>query len=367
MNILQRLHKSPIILYRYRVTIFNKSLNETVATTAAAAAYSICFTERNRTLRTPITSQLQPKRNKSFSEGFQQIYMDISNSTSVSYFQNGLISFHDMTHLPWWTTIIIYTVVLRLATFPLAVYGQVMKGRILNIYQNELPKMEAEVTKEVAMARKRWNLSERKTLALYRRSFNTQKRLMIERDNCHPLKSTVLLWFQIPIWVCHSIGIRNILTMQPDPMSEKAIEIVGQLSIDGCLWIPNLLVADTTCILPAIWCVTNLINIELSALERGGPSTKLSSILTNVFRVITIAVVPIAAAVPSCLSLYWCTSSTFALGQNLILLSPRAKQIFRIPSNTTDHLERPYRTLAIRFVEKMQRKKEWCASILKLK
>lgn len=362
MNILRRLHKSPAHLYRYRVTVFIKSQN----VAPAAAAYSICSTQRNHTLRPPITFQCQSKRNRSFSEAFTSIYTDISHSTFVSYFQNGLISFHDMTDLPWWATIIVYTMGLRLVTFPLAVYGQVMRGKIQNILEIEMPKMDGALKNEVAMARIRWNLNDRETFILYRRSYKKQYRQMIERDNCHPLKSSILLWFQIPIWICHSIGIRNILQMQPDPMAPKAIQLIGQLSIGGCLWIPNLLASDTTYVLPIIWCIINLINIELTALERSGPTTKLSTYLTGIFRVITIAVVPIAANVPSCLTLYWCTSALCALGQNLILLSPRTKLRFGIPA-TKHHLERPYRTLANRFVEQMNQRKDWCASLLKLK
>lgn len=359
MNILPRLHRSPVHLYRFRVTIFNKS--------ATTAAYSICCTQRNQPLRPPTSFQFQSHRNRSFSEAFTQIYTDVSHSTTVSYFQNAFTSFHDVTGLPWWATVIVYTVGLRLATFPLAVYGHVMKGKIQNIFQNEMPKMDAELKNEVAMARKRWNLNDKETYILYRQSFKTQYRKMIERDNCHPLKTTILHWFQIPIWVCHSIGIRNILQMQPDPMSPQAIKIFAQITVGGCLWLPNLIDADTTYILPAIWCITNLINIELGALERTGPSTKFSTIFTGIFRGITIAVAPIAATVPSCLTLYWCTSAVCALGQNLILLSPRAKKLFGIPTNTTEHMDRPYRTLAIRFVEQMQRRKDWCTSILKRK
>lgn len=365
MSILRRLHELPPHLHRYRVIAFKRITSESIS---VPAAYSICCARRNQTLKPPpITIQYQPHRNKSFSEAFTQIYTNVSHSTTVSYFQNAFITFHDLTGLPWWATVIIYTIGLRLATFPLAVYAQVMKAKIQNILQNEMPKMDTNLKNEVAMARKRWNLNDKETFMLYRRSFRTQYNKMIERDNCHPLKTTMLHWFQIPIWICHSIGIRNIITIQPDPQSVKAIQTFGQLTVGGCLWLPNLIDADTSYVLPAIWCITNLINIELGALERTGPPSKLATTFTGIFRVITIVVAPIAATVPSCLTLYWCTSSICALGQNLILLSPRAKRLFGIPTNTIHHMDRPYRTLAIRFAEQMQRRKNWCTSLLKLK
>lgn len=29
------------------------------------------------------------------------------------------------------------------------------------------------------------------------------------RDNCHPFKATLLLWVQVPMWVCVSLALRN--------------------------------------------------------------------------------------------------------------------------------------------------------------
>lgn len=370
MSILQRLPNSSIYLNKFRHVI-------SVNGVKASAAYSICCVNRTHSfeksthnpklLVNPVSFHLISKRNKSFSEVFSQIYVDISHSATVSYFQNALISFHDFTGLPWWATIIVYTFGLRLVTFPLAAYAQQMRAKLHCILQEELPPINVELKKEVAIAKKQMELSDRDAYFLYKRSFNTQYRKLIERDNCHPLKTTILFWFQIPIWVCHSIGIRNILTMQPDPTSEAALITYTQMTSDGFLWIPNLLEADTTYILPVIWCITNLMNIELGALERVGVSSKFMTTITAIFRLVIVAVVPIAATVPSCLTLYWCTSSLCALGQNLVLLSPNAKRILGIPIITKFHMDRPYRTLAQRFVEQMGQRKDWCISFIKTK
>ena len=29
------------------------------------------------------------------------------------------------------------------------------------------------------------------------------------RDNCHPFKATLLVWVQVPMWVCVSLALRN--------------------------------------------------------------------------------------------------------------------------------------------------------------
>lgn len=68
---------------------------------------------------------LDNPQNRQFSNAysFGTIWNTISNSTPVEYLQNGLVLFHDTTGLPWWSTIIISTIMLRtVITFPIAVY-----------------------------------------------------------------------------------------------------------------------------------------------------------------------------------------------------------------------------------------------------
>lgn len=364
MNLLPRLPRLSQHIHRYRVLNVNAI--------PSTATYSICCAQRSNIFErhrsvSGVPVYYIPKRHKSFTESVSEIYLSISNSTTVSYFQNALLSFHEQTGLPWWATIIIYTVGLRLMTFPLAVYGQKIKARLYSILQTELPSMNDELKREVAIAKRKLALNDKDAYFLYKRSFNKQYRKMIERDNCHPLKTTILFWFQIPIWICHSIGIRNILSMRPDPNSYRALIAYTQMTVGGFLWIPNLIETDASYILPVLWCITNLINIELGALEKSGKPGKFSVIVTNIFRGITIAIVPIAASVPSCLTLYWCTSSLCALAQNLIILSPKAKRTLGIPLNTQYHMDNPYRTMAHRFSERMEQRKNWCLSFINAK
>jgi len=38
---------------------------------------------------------------------------------------------------------------------------------------------------------------------------------LITGDNCHPLKATILLWVQLPMWIFLSIALRNLVYMLP--------------------------------------------------------------------------------------------------------------------------------------------------------
>lgn len=70
------------------------------------------------------------------------------------------------------------------------------------------------------------------------------------------------------------------------------------------------------------------------------------------FRTISIIMVPIAAFVPAGLSLYWVSSSTFGLVQNLLILSPKVRRIARIPKVNSEH-ERPYKHLFEKIKERI--------------
>ena len=42
-----------------------------------------------------------------------------------------------------------------------------------------------------------------------------QWNLLVQRDNCHSFKATILLWGQIPLWICMSVALRNMAMMMP--------------------------------------------------------------------------------------------------------------------------------------------------------
>lgn len=63
------------------------------------------------------------------------------------------------------------------------------------------------------------------------------------RDNCHPFKATLLVWVQIPVWVCVSLALRNCS--------------VGVAGSEGDSPGPSfLLLPLSLCLLPFFTCVT---------------------------------------------------------------------------------------------------------------
>uniref|UniRef100_A0A336MUR6 CSON006167 protein n=1 Tax=Culicoides sonorensis TaxID=179676 RepID=A0A336MUR6_CULSO len=279
----------------------------------------------------------------------------MSESTPVHYVQEGLVTFHDTTGLPWWATIIISTITLRtLITLPLTVYQYKVMGRLEKIGQ-EFPKVLEELKKETAYAVKKFNWTEKQAKVMFAHSARKQWNNLVIRDNCHPAKTAVTIWFQLPLWVIQSVAIRNIVYCMPDPNSIEAKMTLAELTVGGFGWIPNLTEVDASYILPVTLGIVNLLVIQIqTSIRKAGPPSKLQNIATNAFRVLSIVMVPIAATVPSCLCLYWVSSSMYGLGQNLAFISPKIRRLFGVPQLSHLPKENPYRNLVHRMFNKKE-------------
>ncbi|GLG96518.1 Uncharacterized protein GBIM_03473 [Gryllus bimaculatus] len=229
------------------------------------------------------------------------LYKGMYDSPPVLYAQELLLHVHDISCMPWWATIVMTTVVLRTTvTFPLALYQNYILAK-LDILQLQLKEISKEMGRETSLAVKKFNWTEKQAKAVYIRSvcivveisfkqMKKQWREMIVKENCHPAKAGLLMLVQVPMWISLSLSLRNLVQ-------------------------------------------------NLSRIKQSG---KFQKILTNIFRGVSIAMIPLAASVPSCLSLYWVTSSTVGLLHNLLLLSPRVRSFVGIPQ-TNLVSKQPYR------------------------
>lgn len=85
---------------------------------------------------------------------------------------------------------------------------------------------------------------------------------LIEKENCHPLKTTILLFLQIPLWISLSVAIRNMVYMLPNPTIEAGLTFV-ELSVGGIAFIPNLTVPDVSYIFPLSLGIINFALVEV--------------------------------------------------------------------------------------------------------
>ncbi|XP_055845985.1 cytochrome c oxidase assembly protein COX18, mitochondrial [Episyrphus balteatus] len=276
--------------------------------------------------------------------GLAGFWQTLSNSTPVAYMQQGLVEIHDFTGLPWWATIVLSTFVFRtLVTLPLTIYSNKIMARI-ELITLEMPALVAELKQEAAVAMKKFKWTEAQTRRVYNHSLKKQWNQLIVRENCHPAKTLIVLWGQIPLWVFQSVALRNLVYMLPNPNSLDAQLVFTELTLGGFGWIPNLTEVDSSYILPVALGIINLSIIEMQQMVKTRPAGKFQAIFTNVFRVLSVAMVPIACTVPSALCVYWTASSSYGLLQNLLLLSPKFRRAVRIPQTQTE-LQNPYQHL----------------------
>ncbi|GLV32141.1 uncharacterized protein CBL_11901 [Carabus blaptoides fortunei] len=217
-----------------------------------------------------------------------------------------------------------------------------------------MPAIVKELKKETGIAIRKFNWDERQAKIMFNRSINKQWNKLVVRDNCHPFKASILLWVQLPMWVCLSISLRNLVYMLPKSDLDAQITLT-ELTLGGISWIPNLAIPDTSLILPVTLGLINLTIIEIQAMSKNRTPSRFQRYATHMFRGVSILMIPISATVPSCLALYWVTSSTYGLLQNLTLMSPKIRRLTGIPK-TASEIEKPYSHLMTKIQQRFNSK-----------
>ncbi|XP_066241636.1 cytochrome c oxidase assembly protein COX18, mitochondrial isoform X1 [Saccopteryx leptura] len=275
-------------------------------------------------------------------------YKDLASSAPVQGVEELLLGAHSATGLPWWGSILLTTVALRGAvTLPLAAYQHYILAKVENL-QPEIKNIARHLNQEVAVRANQLGWSKRVARLTYLKNMRRHVSELYVRDNCHPFKATVLVWIQLPMWIFMSVALRNFSTGATH--SEAGFSVREQLATGGALWFPDLTALDSTWILPVSLGVINLLIVEIFALQKIRMS-RFQAYATHLVRAVSVLMIPIAATVPSSIVLYWLCSSFMGLSQNLLLRSPRFRQLCRIPL-TKGESDTPYKDLFAAFYAK---------------
>ncbi|KAG5328489.1 COX18 protein, partial [Acromyrmex charruanus] len=288
---------------------------------------------------------------------FNGIFKAISESAPIKITQDFLLLVHDCTGLPWWSVIVLTTIMMRTAvTLPLSLYQLYILAKLENL-KYEMDEIVKEMKKEINYGIHKYNWSKKYAKRLYNHSVAKQWNKLVVRENCHPAKTSLLVLIQVPLWISLSMSIRNLCYMLPK-QDANAYITYQEFITDGFLWMSNLTTADPF-VLPISMGLFNLAIIEITCMSKiqNVELTKWQRYLTNFCRIVMIGMIPIAMSVPSCLSLYWATSSAFGLFQNLILLSPKVRRFAKVPI-TTSESPHPYLILRNKIAVKYRLKKK---------
>ncbi|XP_068044284.1 cytochrome c oxidase assembly protein COX18, mitochondrial isoform X2 [Anomalospiza imberbis] len=225
--------------------------------------------------------------------GTEGWYEWAARSAPVHWAEGGLAALQEATGLPWWAAIAGGAAVLRTAvTLPLAAQQGRLLAKLENL-QPEIKELAQRLRYEVSVRGKQLGWSE--TVARLHFSRN-MRRIVTElyiRDNCHPFKATLLLWVQVPMWLCVSLALRNC------SVGALGSAVQEQFSSGGALWFTDLTAPDSTWILPISLGLVNLLVVEIFASQTKMPVSRIQKFVTNFFRTVSVVMIPIAATVPS--------------------------------------------------------------------
>ncbi|XP_041799664.1 cytochrome c oxidase assembly protein COX18, mitochondrial [Chelmon rostratus] len=267
-------------------------------------------------------------------------YGALSDSAPVHLCEHFLVNMQQVSGLPWWLSIVMATLSVRtLITLPLAAYQMVIIAKV-EALQAEISELAKRLRYEVSVRARERGWTEKQSRFQFQKNLRRIVSQLYVRDNCHPFKASLLVWVQLPLWVSLSLALRN--------LSLDQFGLKSELAAGGALWFPDLTLPDSTWILPVCLGVTNLLIVELFSLQRVNPS-RFQRFLTNFIRAFSVLMIPIAATVPSCVALYWLTSSLVGFSHNLLLRSPAIHRILRLRTNRSDS---PYRDLLSAFITK---------------
>ncbi|CAL1527487.1 unnamed protein product [Lymnaea stagnalis] len=252
---------------------------------------------------------------------------------------------HELTGLPWWSNILLTAFLMRaVLMLPLTIHVNHNQDK-LRCLAPEIKEKAQIIKNEVKKSMTQFGWDKKRAMKEYDIHVKKLLRGLYTRDNCHPMKNTAIFWLQTPLFLSISYGLRNIVTRAQNPDMENDAEFIG-LANEGFAWFADLTSVDATWILPVTVGLVTLFNIEMAHL--GVPTvTTYRKWLTIALRSSCLLFIVISASVPSAMALYWASSGTLAVMQNLLFEFSPFRRTFKLPKSTTES-NNPLRSLAQR-------------------
>lgn len=240
--------------------------------------------------------------------------LGLASSFPGGIVQAGLESLHIGLDVPWWSAIVIGTVILRFMLFPMVILGQRRAAEM----HNHMPTMQ-RLQQRMVQARKAGDIQA---------TLRAQKELTdyMQRNNVNPFKSLIVPFMQVPIFISVYKGVNEM----------AALPVVSMQS-GGLFWFSDLTVADPYFALPLMTAATLLVTIEIGA--DSVAASDMDQTMRIVMRAMPVLMIPVIAKFPAAMLCYWLTSNAFSLVQVLFLRIPAVRQFFKVPARVNHKLQ----------------------------
>ncbi|XP_064611199.1 mitochondrial inner membrane protein OXA1L-like [Liolophura sinensis] len=220
--------------------------------------------------------------------------------------QSSLEMLHVSAGLPWWGSIAVFTVFLRLCMFPLVIKSQRNAANL----SNHMPTM-ARLQDRFSKARMSGNTLEAARAGEELMSF-------MKRNEIKPFKNFLVPLAQLPVFVSMFVGLRQMANLP-----------VESMKTGGMFWFTDLTVADPFYALPLLTMATFLLTVEVGV--DGVKANTMTHGMKWFMRAMPVFIFPFISNFPMAMLCYWMTSNTFSLIQVLFLKIPTVRTFFEIP------------------------------------
>ena len=204
-------------------------------------------------------------------------------------------NFHEITGLEYGWSIVGVTLLLRLGLFPLMISAQRTSSRMAHL-QPELNQMRARY--EALGTPSRQDQTQ----------FGNKIRALFKRYDVNPMKAFIAPAVQLPLFMGMFFGLQKMDRIYPE-----------ELANGGILWFPDLTVPDPYYALPILSGVTFLAMIELGKDQMTASNPAQGEVMLNVFRVMSIGMVPFLMTFDTSMLCYWTANNTLTLAQTALL------------------------------------------------
>ena len=323
-----------------RVSLRNATMSRRCRHLDKFSASSISDRDMILENRSQPLQMMVPKRDFSYQEYLETINYGVkylSDSKLTSMFMDQYVTLHEFTGLPWWAIIIGSSIFYRgILMFPAQIFTQhVIVRRKLAIEELETKTIPA--LKRVVNAKAKKNLW---TFEQTKRHFKEKEIQLIEfttvKYNCVRKKMYLPQYIQMPVNISMTMAWFKLI---------KSSEYQSDFLTQGPILMSDLITTPSTPFLPlciGLLFVSSIqVNLLIHRIEK--QSTYGKFMLGFSYGLVSILVY-LSTQVSNGVVLYWAGSAVAGLASNLILVSPKAKKLFRIKSFPDDP-EKPYQAM----------------------
>nr|KAJ3422825.1 Mitochondrial inner membrane protein oxa1l [Polyrhizophydium stewartii] len=226
--------------------------------------------------------------------------LGLANSNPVGWCQSLLEVVHVYMGLPWWGTIVVATVVIRLLLLPFAIKAQRATAKLANL------RPQSEPIQKEAMRLRSIGDTPGST-----REYNK----LLELWKQHNVSPFSAMWglAQAPVFLSFFFAIKS-MSQLPVPGFE----------VGGPSFFMDLTATDPTYILPVLSSIGVLMTMEARSQSQ-------ANTMRTVMRLLAIITIPFVATLPSGVFMYMIASSIVTLPQIYLLNVPAVRKLLGIP------------------------------------